>query len=489
MRLPTFRSILGSLGLAVLIVYTMRLPDHAQAVASSPTVASATSVASLPVPPTPQPTLVVARPIERDFVMPVEPAPRVRVITGCFTADPVFATPVIWKESAVIAAAEKRDWETVRKLIDAGAPVESTNQTGITALMVAAKQGNLEVLRSLIDRQARIDFMDFEGRTAIDYALAAGERDAVEVLFSLLSKFDPSSAGAHRLLTAAISSGDLKIFQTVLQRFPPTLAWTTESRRALNTLVEAGLTDQVRLLLSKHPAPPTRDGGIVPLIAYAIASDDRSLFQALLLASADPNTVIPKDAEKEFTDLLKSKYLRLYIQADPGVNILMLAAGLGRADYVRALLDAGADRNRHTSREKMLPLYFAAWTENWQCVQMLLGGGPQPEQLRVEISLAKQHMAVIKDGATVFETKVSTGRNGFTTKSGYYVITDKDRDHRSTIYKCPMPYFMRLSCRDFGLHEGVVQPYPASHGCIRLPGDAAKKLFVDLPIGTVVSIN
>ncbi len=199
--------------------------------------------------------------------------------------------------------------------------------------------------------------------------------------------------------------------------------------------------------------------------------------------------MIPKAAEKEFIALIKSKYLRLYIQEETGVNLLMLAAGLGKGDYVRALLDAGADRNRHTPREKMLPLYFAAWTENWQCVQMLLGGGPQPEQLRVEISLAKQHMAVIKDGATVFETKVSTGRNGFTTKPGYYVITDKDRDHRSTIYKCPMPYFMRLSCRDFGMHEGVVQPYPASHGCIRLPGDAAKKLFVDLPIGTVVSIN
>ena len=54
----------------------------------------------------------------------------------------------------------------------------------------------------------------------------------------------------------------------------------------------------------------------------------------------------------------------------------------------------------------MLPLYFAAWTENWQCVQMLLGGGPMPEQLRVEISLAQQNMSVIKDGVTVFTTKV-----------------------------------------------------------------------------------
>jgi ankyrin repeat protein len=461
----------------------MRLPDHPAGV-----VAPAT-VASLPAPSTPQPVLVVTRPIEVDFVMPVGSERLHRITQDCFTAEPLFATPVIWKENALIVAALKHDWETVRKLIDAGAPVESTDQTGLTALMIAAKQGNLEMLRALIDRQARIDFMDFEGRTAIDYALAAGEREAVAILFSLSSNFNPSSAGAHRLLNAAIASGDMKIFQTILERFPPTLTWTAETRRALETAVKAGLRDQVRLLLSKHPAPPTRDGGIVPLIAYAIASDDAPLFQMLLAGGADPNTVIPKEAEKEFTDLLKSKYLRLYIQADGGVNVLMLAAGLGKADYVRALLDAGANRNQHTTREKMLPLYFAAWTENWQCVQMLLGGGPQPEQLRVEISLAKQHMAVIKDGATVFETKVSTGRNGFTTKPGYYVITDKDRDHRSTIYKCPMPYFMRLSCRDFGMHEGVVQPYPASHGCIRLPGDAAKKLFVDLPIGTVVSIN
>ena len=249
------------------------------------------------------------------------------------------------------------------------------------------------------------------------------------------------------------------------------------------------MKDQVRLLLSKHPAPPTREGGTAPLIAYAIANDDADLFHTLLASGSDPNIVIPKVCEKDFLALLKNKYLRLYIENETGVNILMLAAGLGRTEYVRALLDAGADRNRSTPRYKMIPLYFAAWTENWQCVQMLLGGGPLPEQLRVEISLSHQKMSVIKDGVTVFTTRCSTGRQGFTTKPGHYVITDKDRDHMSTIYKCPMPYFMRLSCRDFGMHEGVVPTYPASHGCIRLPGDAAKKLFSEIPIGTVVMIN
>ena len=478
-----FRNILGSLVLAALIVYTMRLPNRPAPQAPIATLAavpaSTISVAAL----TP------ALPIAAEFQLPITPERRNHITDNCFSAEPERNIPVIWGPNAVITAALKADWDVVRKLIDAGASVQSTDEKGRTPLMIAAQQGNLEMLRTLLERQARIDFMDFEGRSALQYAMAAGKRDAVDVLLTLTKNFDPSSAAARELLTAAMTNGDTAMFQTVLERFPPTLPWTPMTRTVLEAAISHGTEEQVRLLLSKHSAPPTREGGVVPLIAYAIVSDDAQLFHTLLAAGTDPNLVIPKTAEKEFMDLIKSKYLRMYIDADGGVNILMLAAGLGKADYVRALLDAGADRNRHTLREKMLPLYFAAWTENWQCVQMLLGGGPQPEQLRVEISLAKQHMVVIKDGATVFETKVSTGRNGFTTKAGYYVITDKDRDHRSTIYKCPMPYFMRLSCRDFGLHEGVVQPYPASHGCIRLPGDAAKKLFVDLPIGTVVSIN
>ena len=69
------------------------------------------------------------------------------------------------------------------------------------------------------------------------------------------------------------------------------------------------------------------------------------------------------------------------------------------------------------------------------------------------------------------------------------MITDKNLVHRSTIYKVDMPFFMRLNCKDFGMHEGVVPGYPASHGCIRLPGAMARRLFKEIPIGTLVSIR
>jgi ankyrin repeat protein len=416
-------------------------------------------------------------------------ARRTSIIDHCFTSSLDANVPASPSQVALVVAALKQDWDTVLRMLDAGASVETTDDTGITPLMAAALRGNVGILRTLLERHASVDFTDLAGCGALHYAITAGKLEAVQLLLPLASNLEADSAAGNDLLTLALETGDMKIFQTVLERFPATLQWTANTRRALKTALRADMKEQVRLLLSKHPAPPTREGGTVPLIAYAIASDDTALFHTLLACGSDPNIVIPKAAEKEFMALLKSKYLRLYIQEETGINLLMLAAGLGKTDYVRALLDAGADRNRATPREKMLPLYFAAWTENWQCVQMLLGGGPMPDQLRVEVSLAKQNMAVVKDGVTVFTTQCSTGRQGFTTPPGRYVITDKDRDHRSTIYKCAMPYFMRLNCRDFGMHEGVVPTYPASHGCIRLPSEAARKLFVEIPVGTVVMIN
>jgi ankyrin repeat protein len=456
----------------------------------------ATSLAPEPAAKLPIPAPAPSRNLEARVSLPVANGPfrlaaarRTAVIDQCFTSNLEANVPPTPGQIALVVAALKEDWKTVLRLLDTGASVETTDESGVTPLMAAARQGNVEIIRSLLARHARVDFADFDGRSALHYALTAGKLDAVQLLLPLVSNLEATSVAGSDLLTMALETGDMKIFQAVLERFPATLSWTASTRRALEAALRADMKEQVRLLLSKHPAPPTRENGTVPLIAYAIASDDAPLFRTLLACGSDPNVVIPKAAEKDFMSLLKSKYLRNYIQDETGINLLMLAAGLGKPDYVRALLDAGADRSRASSHEKVLPLYFAAWTENWQCVQMLLGGGPMPEQLRVEISLAEQNMSVIKDGVTVFTTKCSTGRQGFTTPPGQYVITDKDRDHRSTIYKCAMPYFMRLNCRDFGMHEGVVQPYPASHGCIRLPSDAAKKLFVEIPVGTVVMIN
>lgn len=68
-------------------------------------------------------------------------------------------------------------------------------------------------------------------------------------------------------------------------------------------------------------------------------------------------------------------------------------------------------------------------------------------------------------------------------------MTHKYRHWKSTLYEdAPMPYFMRLSCRDFGLHAGVLPSYPASHGCIRLPEAKAAAFFAKVDVATLVEI-
>jgi ankyrin repeat protein len=386
----------------------------------------------------------------------------------------------------LLAATLQGDRDTVRALLDAGASVDLADDTGLTPLMAAAMQGDLEMIRAFVGRVTNIAATDRRGRTALHYAILAQKPEVVELLLRLTSDLGPDSG---TLLVAALESGDKAITEAVLQRIPILPEWSPSTRRFLRAALASGNREQIRLLLKKHASSPTVEGSNIPLLANVIARNDSAAFYNLLICGADPNAVLPEPCGQEFLDMVSSKYLRSYIEGDKGVTLLMLAAALGQPDYVRALMDAGANRNRSTVKYKMLPLYFAARTDSWQCMQLLLGSGPPPDRLRIEISLALQHIAVIKDGVPVFSTVCSTGRQGYSTRTGSFVITDKERSHRSTIYKVEMPYFMRLSCLDFGMHEGVVPNYPASHGCIRMPGDAARKLFTEIPIGTLVTVK
>jgi len=287
----------------------------------------------------------------------------------------------------------------------------------------------------------------------------------------------------------ALDGGNAEIVEIVLERLPVMPQWRSSTRRALTAALQAGKKEQIRLLLGKHSEPPTPEGKNVPFLAYSIAGNNSSLFSTLLACGADPNTVLPSRCDKDFLALLSSKSLRSYIEEDRNLTLIMLAAGLGQDEYVRALLDAGAARNRLTTRNKMSALDIAAETGHWRAAQILLGGGPPPDRLRLEISLALQRVALVKNGVPVYRTQCSTGRPGYSTKRGEFVITNKERNHRSTIYHVEMPYFMRLSCLDFGMHAGYVPNYPASHGCIRLPAEAARKFFSEIPVGTLVTVQ
>ena len=358
----------------------------------------------------------------------------------------------------LLIATSHQDWKTAQRLMGAGALVDLADKNGFTPLMAAAMHGNLQIFRELLSRSTKLQA---EARC----------KDGTD------------------LLGMALDGGNREIIASVVGLLPTMPQWRSSTRRALQAALMTGNKGEIQLLLSKHSTPPTPEGKDVPLLAYAIAGKDSALFSTLLACGADPNTVLPSRCDKDFLAMLPSKGFSLYVEGDKGVTMLMLAAGLDREDYLRALLAAGASRNQLTRRDKMSALDVAAETGHWRSSQILLGGGPSPDQLRVEISLALQRVALVKNGVAIYRTQCSTGRQGYSTRRGDFVITNKERNHRSSIYHVEMPYFMRLSCLDFGMHAGLVPNYPASHGCIRLPEEAARKFFSEIPIGTLVTVQ
>lgn len=393
------------------------------------------------------------------------------------------------QRTPLLVATLQRDSANVRRLLDLGASVDTADRTGRTPLMIAAAQGDQKMLAAFLERSRCPEIADDQGHSALYHALAAHQMKSGVLLLARIPTLSPREPESAELLRVACEMGASRIVAAVLERLPDELEWTTSTRAALKFALVARAADLLAVILRKHVLAPMVEGASTPLLAEAIAKDDAETFRALLAAGVDPNTVLPKPVEKDFVTQLRTDDLRAYARGDEGLTPLMIAAGLGKPEYVRALLDAGAERFRQTKRYKMLALYFAAHARESRSVQLLLGRGPSPEELRIEISLATQKASVIKDGVAILSTPVSTGRKGYDTPAGEYVITDKQRNHISSLYHVEMPYFMRLNCLDFGMHAGNVPNYPASHGCIRLPAGTAEKLFSQIPVGTVVTIN
>lgn len=136
---------------------------------------------------------------------------------------------------------------------------------------------------------------------------------------------------------------------------------------------------------------------------------------------------------------------------------------------------------------------------------------------KVVISLDEQHVGLFKKGSLVGLSPISSGREGHGTTTGTFNVTEKDEDHRSSWYgafvdesgsvvqddvdcrkdKAPpgskfmgasMNWFMRIN-GPIGMHQGYLPGYPASHGCIRLPGHMAELFYKATPHGSPVEVR
>jgi lipoprotein-anchoring transpeptidase ErfK/SrfK len=140
------------------------------------------------------------------------------------------------------------------------------------------------------------------------------------------------------------------------------------------------------------------------------------------------------------------------------------------------------------------------------------------DQTRVVVSLSKQRAYLLMGEQVVVDSPISSGKRGHTSPSGRFSVRERDPNHHSSIYGdfvdsagrtvragvsakidaapsgthfvgAAMKWFMRLTDEGVGMHVGILPGYPASHGCIRMPGEAAKLFYDHVKVGTPVTVG
>ena len=138
--------------------------------------------------------------------------------------------------------------------------------------------------------------------------------------------------------------------------------------------------------------------------------------------------------------------------------------------------------------------------------------------LHVVVSLPKQRAYLLAGEQVVIDSPISSGKRGHTSPTGSFSVREKDPNHHSTIYGdfvdssgrvvragvsakidsapsgthfagASMKWFMRLTDEGVGMHVGFLPGYPASHGCIRMPEEAAKLFYDHVKVGTPVRVS
>jgi hypothetical protein len=225
-------------------------------------------------------------------------------------------------------------------------------------------------------------------------------------------------------------------------------------------------------------------------LVHAILSNNRDLAQTALDAKADPDKTVLLSQEESSALRLVSAKTYFYYSNGTALRPLHLAAGLGETEICQLLVAGGAKRFALSKGFDWVPAQYAAKEGHPDLARILLGIDPKEDHYKIKVSIRDQKLIVYRDDVAFLTAKISTGRQDKPTPPGNYLVTDKIRLELSTLYKVRMPFFLRLSFSEYGIHYGFNPGHPASHGCIRVGSEEmAQKIFESCPVGTLVRIE
>ncbi|HEX4133779.1 MAG TPA: ankyrin repeat domain-containing protein [Bryobacteraceae bacterium] len=282
-----------------------------------------------------------------------------------------------------------------QRLLIAGADPNETALEGQTALMTAAANGNPEVLRLLLKRGANANAVEpFRGQTALMWAAAKGNAAAVEELVEFGAHVDTKSKNGFTPLLFAVRDAHIEAAKALLKHGANVNDVAPDGTSALNMAVVNAYFELGSVLLDAgaNPNMPDPRGSALHTIAWLrkpgtdgaagvgntphgpppptgeITALD--LAKKLLAKGANPNARIdwkePRFGKEGGTarnppNIQLGRHFLSYRGATP----FYVAAKNGDYQYMRVLLDAGAD-GKIPTLAGITPLMVAAGLDYWE---------------------------------------------------------------------------------------------------------------------------
>ncbi len=396
----------------------------------------------------------------------------------------ISAGAVLDKQALLAKSYELRDDPLMSLLLQAGADPESTLPGREERVFdVAVREGATGAVRTLLAAGAKIG-------DNLWAALLTGQDDLIRLILAAGGNPRQPGPDGQDPLDYCLTNERYAAARELLDggadpdaRFDANETWLSKAVREGNSDVALALVDKGATVKG------VKAGDGHTLLGWAIANRMRDVALALIREGADLDAEEKLPARSEFRDKFESTTFRYHLQVDSRIRPIMLAAAQRDHVIAQALMDAGAN-GRAYSRRYLSGAIIGSWFKDTRLQQIcLIGKVPNPQPRYVVVDLSSQRVTLYENGVATYSTPCSTGRAGYRTPPGEYVISDKNRHHTSTIYHSSMPFFQRFSFSAFGLHQGQLPGYPASHGCIRLPYGGAQHLFGKLEVGDYAVIQ
>ena len=142
-------------------------------------------------------------------------------------------------------AAQNGDLALIQQLLDEDVDIDSTSETGATALFDAIRCGQIEAVKLLLERGADVNAEDEDNDTALTNAAYYGHLDIIEVLMKHGAELEDANDTGYTSLIMATWQGQTEAVRLFLKYGAEVNAKTDDGETALSL----ASTDEIKKLL------------------------------------------------------------------------------------------------------------------------------------------------------------------------------------------------------------------------------------------------